>query len=133
MTIGETSRRSGWSPRMLRYLEQEGLVVPARSEAGYRRYGIRELNQLNALAELRSRFDVGLAELEFALRLRREPALRGAVETWLAGTTVPGLEETSRPGSSGSSASTSGCSRPTRPELTTTEERIDGSRHCDTT
>ena len=27
MTIGETSRRSGWSPRMLRYLEQEGLVV----------------------------------------------------------------------------------------------------------
>jgi DNA-binding transcriptional MerR regulator len=78
---------------MLRYLEQEGLVVPARSEAGYRRYGIRELNQLNALAELRSRFDVGLAELEFALRLRRESALRGAVETWLAGTTVPGLEE----------------------------------------
>ena len=95
MTIGETSRRSGWSPRMLRYLEQEGLVVPARSEAGYRRYGIRELNQLNALAELRSRLDVGLAELEFALRLRRESALRSAVETWLAGTTVPGLEETS--------------------------------------
>jgi MerR family transcriptional regulator, copper efflux regulator len=95
MTIGETSRRSGWSPRMLRYLEQEGLVVPARSEAGYRRYGIRELNQLNALAELRSRFDVGLAELEFALRLRHESALRGAVETWIAGTTVPGLEETS--------------------------------------
>ena len=95
MTIGETSRRSSWSPRMLRYIEQEGLVVPARSEAGYRRYGIRELNQLNALAELRSRFDVGLAELEFALRLRRESALRGAVETWLAGTTVPGLEETS--------------------------------------
>ena len=94
MTIGETSRRSGWSPRMLRYLEQEGLVVPARSEAGYRRYGIRELNQLNALAELRSRFDVALAELEFALRLRRDSALRGAVETWLAGTTVPGLEET---------------------------------------
>ena len=32
MTIGETSRRSGWSPRMLRYLEQVGLVVPGRSE-----------------------------------------------------------------------------------------------------
>ena len=40
---------------MLRYLEQEGLVVPARSDSGYRRYGIRELNQLNALAELRTR------------------------------------------------------------------------------
>ena len=94
MTIGEASRRSGWSPRMLRYLESEGLVVPPRSQAGYRRYGIRELNQLNSLAELRARFDVELAELEFALRLRREAALRAAVETWLAGTTVPEADQT---------------------------------------
>ena len=95
MTIGEASRRSGWSPRMLRYLEAEGLVVPERSESGYRRYGIRELNQLNALADLRERFGVELAELEFAVRLRREPAVRAAVETWLSGTTVPAAEETS--------------------------------------
>ncbi len=95
MTIGEASRRTGWSPRMLRYLEQEGLVVPARSDSGYRRFGIRELNQLNALADLRAHFDVELAELEFALRLRREPALRGAVETWLAGTSIPAYDETS--------------------------------------
>jgi DNA-binding transcriptional MerR regulator len=79
---------------MLRYLEQEGLVVPMRSAAGYRRYGIRELNQLNALAELRINFGVELAELEFALRLRREPSLRAAVETWLAGTSVPAPEQT---------------------------------------
>jgi MerR family copper efflux transcriptional regulator len=95
MTIGETSRRTDWSPRMLRYLEQDGLVVPVRSESGYRRYGIRELNQLTALADLRARFDVELVELEFALRLRREPALRGAVESWLAGTTVPEPDEIS--------------------------------------
>ncbi len=95
MTIGETSRRSGWSPRMLRYLEQEGLVVPARSDAGYRRYGIRELNQLNALADLRARFGVDLQALEFALRLRREPALNAAVETWLAGTSIPDTEQIS--------------------------------------
>jgi MerR family transcriptional regulator, copper efflux regulator len=94
MTIGEASRRSGWSPRMLRYLEQEGLVVPARSDAGYRRYGIRELNQLNALTDLRTQFDVELVEIEFALRLRREPSLRAAVETWLAGTSVPAGEQT---------------------------------------
>jgi MerR family transcriptional regulator, copper efflux regulator len=73
---------------MLRYLEHEGLVVPARSGAGYRSYGIRELNQLNALADLRSRFGVGLDELAFVVRLRREPELRGAVQTWLAGTDV---------------------------------------------
>ena len=96
MTIGETSRRSGWSPRMLRYLEQEGLVVPARSDSGYRRYGIRELNQLNALGELRARFGVELVELEFALRQRREPEVRPAVETWLAGTSVPEPDQ-SRP------------------------------------
>jgi len=93
LTIGEASKRTGWSPRMLRYLEQEGLVVPGRSQAGYRRYGIRELNQLNALADLRTRFDVDLVELEFALRLRREPELRAAVETWLAGTSVPAPDQ----------------------------------------
>src|SRR6188768_1290560 len=96
LTLGETSRRSGWSPRMLRYLEQEGLAVPARSDSGYRRYGIRELNQLNALGELRARFGVELVELEFALRLRREPEVRAAVETWLAGTSVPEPDQ-SRP------------------------------------
>lgn len=89
MTIGEAGRRTGWSARMLRYLEEEGLVVPGRTPAGYRCYGIRELNQLRTLATLRSAFGVGLDELAFALRLRREPDLRAAVETWLAGTSDP--------------------------------------------
>jgi DNA-binding transcriptional MerR regulator len=93
MTIGEASRRSGWSARMLRYLEQEELVVPERSEAGYRRYGMRELNQLNALGLLRERFGVGLDELAFVVRLRRDPELRAAVETWLAGTDVSATEQ----------------------------------------
>ncbi len=93
-TIGEASRRSGWSPRMLRYLEDEGLVVPARTAAGYRRYGIRELNQLRGVAELRRGFGVELVELAFALRLRHDTELRGAVETWLAGTTTPAPETT---------------------------------------
>jgi DNA-binding transcriptional MerR regulator len=95
MTIGEASRRTGWSPRMLRYLERRGLVLPERSGAGYRGYGIRELNQLTALRELRARFGVGLVELEFALRLRRDPALRAAVETWLEGTSIPAPERPS--------------------------------------
>jgi MerR family copper efflux transcriptional regulator len=70
---------------MLRYVERLGLVVPERTEAGYRLYGLRELNQLRSLAELRRRFGVALDELAFAARLRREPRLRAAVETWLAG------------------------------------------------
>ncbi|MGH3079487.1 MAG: MerR family transcriptional regulator [Gaiellaceae bacterium] len=91
-SIGETSARSGWSPRMLRYLEGAGLVVPGRTPAGYRRYGIRELNQLRALGALRTGFGVELDELAFAIRLRREPELRRVVDTWLAGTDVPAVD-----------------------------------------
>lgn len=86
LTVGEAAARSGWSPRMLRYLERMGLVVPQRTPAGYRVYGLLELNQLRSLAELRRRYGLSLDDVSFALRLRREPELRAAVETWLAGT-----------------------------------------------
>jgi len=95
MTIGEASRRSGWSPRMLRYLEHEGLVVPTRTGSGYRQYGIRELNQLRTLADLRREFGVDLSELAFAVRLAAEQKLRAAVETWLAGSVSASEEVTS--------------------------------------
>ena len=86
LRVGEAAASTGWSARMLRYVERSGLVIPARSESGYRLYGVRELNQLRALDELRRRFGVELDELGFVVRLRREPALQAAVETWLAGT-----------------------------------------------
>ncbi len=86
LPVGEAAARSGWSPRMLRYIEEIGLVVPKRTPAGYRVYGLLELNQLRSLAELRRGFGAGLDEMAFALRLRRDPELRAAVETWLAGT-----------------------------------------------
>ena len=85
ITVSEAAGRTGWSARMLRYLERSGLVVPSRSASGYRLYGLRELNQLRSLAELRRRFRVEIGDLAFAARLRREPALRAAVETWFAG------------------------------------------------
>ena len=84
LTVGEAARRTGWSARMLRYLEEHGLVLPERTRAGYRLYGLRELNQLRSLRELRRRFALELADLVFAARLRREPALRRAVDAWLA-------------------------------------------------
>ena len=85
LTVKEAGEHAGWSPRMLRYLERVGLVVPRRTGAGYRLYGLRELNQLRSLAELRSRFDIQISDLVFAARLRREPELRKAVDGWLAG------------------------------------------------
>lgn len=84
VTVGSAATRTGWSPRMLRYLEQQGLVVPCRSASGYRVYGLGELNQLTALRDLRRKFDLELGELAFAARLRRESALRAAVASWLA-------------------------------------------------
>jgi MerR family transcriptional regulator, copper efflux regulator len=88
MTVGRAAAATGWSPRMLRYLEQARLVIPTRSPSGYRLYGLRELNQLRSLRELRRRYDADLADVAFAARLRREPTLRAAVETWLTGADV---------------------------------------------
>jgi len=83
--VGHAAAHTGWSARMLRYLEQAGLVVPSRTAAAYRLYGLRELNQLRSLAELRQRFGLGIGDVVFAARLRREPELRAAVDGWLAG------------------------------------------------
>ena len=83
--VGEAAARTAWSPRMLRYLERLGLVVPNRTSSRYRLYGLRELNQLRSLSELRARFGLEISDLLFAARLRREPELRRAVDGWLAG------------------------------------------------
>jgi DNA-binding transcriptional MerR regulator len=82
LTIHEAAETTGWSPRMLRYVEQLGLVEPRRSTKGYRLYGPEELQRLRTLRELLERHGIALAEVGFALRLRRDAQLRGAVETW---------------------------------------------------
>jgi DNA-binding transcriptional MerR regulator len=84
LTVSDAAAESGWSARMLRYLEAHRLVVPRRTGAGYRLYGLSEVNRLRTLRDLRDRFGVELAELSFARRLRREADLREAVDAWLA-------------------------------------------------
>ena len=84
LTIHEAAQTTGWSARMLRYVERAGLVIPPRSGSGYRVYGPGELQRLRTLRELLGRFDLGLAEVGFAQRLRRDDALRAAVDGWLA-------------------------------------------------
>jgi MerR family transcriptional regulator, copper efflux regulator len=88
-SVSEAAARTGWSARMLRYLESTGLVVPERAPSGYRRYGEHELALLRGLQELRSAFAVELDDVAFVIRMRRRPELRAAVEQWLEGTTVP--------------------------------------------
>ncbi len=82
LTIQEAAQTTDWSPRMLRYIEQAGLIEPQRSEAGYRLYGPGELQRLRTLRELTSRFEVGLGEIGFAKRLRNEPELAAAIGAW---------------------------------------------------
>jgi MerR family copper efflux transcriptional regulator len=83
LTIHEAARTTGWSPRMLRYVERVGLVEPARSASGYRLYGPAELQRLRTLRELLEEHDIGLSDMAFASRLRRDPELRLAIDAWL--------------------------------------------------
>jgi MerR family copper efflux transcriptional regulator len=83
LTIHEAAETTGWSPRMLRYVERVGLVEPARSASGYRLYGPAELQRLRTLRELLDEHEIGLSDLAFAARLRKEPELRDATEAWL--------------------------------------------------
>jgi DNA-binding transcriptional MerR regulator len=52
LTIHEAAATTGWSARMLRYIEDAGLVAPSRSLSGYRLYGPAELQRLRTLREL---------------------------------------------------------------------------------
>lgn len=86
LTINEAATVTGWSARMLRYVEQTGLVTPARSESGYRLYGAGELQRLRTLKELLGQFGVSLSDVAFAQRMAGDPELRDAVQRWLEST-----------------------------------------------
>jgi MerR family copper efflux transcriptional regulator len=82
LTIHQASETTGWSPRMLRYIESSGLVAPRRSSSGYRLYGPAELQRLRTLRELLTEHGLALSDVAFASRLRTEPPLRAATEAW---------------------------------------------------
>jgi MerR family transcriptional regulator, copper efflux regulator len=84
LTINEAAQTTGWSARMLRYVERTGLVSPGRSASGYRLYGPAELQRLRTLKELLNRFELGLSDVAFAARIQHDQELRQAVSSWLA-------------------------------------------------
>jgi MerR family copper efflux transcriptional regulator len=83
LTINEAAETSGWSPRMLRYIERMGLVEPPRSAGGYRLYGPGELQRLRTLRELLDHHGLALGEVGFARRMQHDDELRRTVEGWL--------------------------------------------------
>ena len=82
LTIHEAAETTGWSARMLRYIERVGLIEPQRSGSGYRLYGPAELQRLRTLRELLAEHGLALSDIAFASRLREEPPLRAATEAW---------------------------------------------------
>src|ERR687885_2025820 len=82
LTINEAAETTGWSPRMLRYLERVGLIEPGRSDSGYRIFGPGELQRLRTLRELLARFGCALSDVAFAKRMRGDERLRAELERW---------------------------------------------------
>ena len=72
LTINEAATTTGWSPRMLRYVEQLGLVEAPRSAAGYRLYGPAQLQRLRTLRGLLDAHDLELGDVGVALRLEQD-------------------------------------------------------------
>jgi MerR family copper efflux transcriptional regulator len=83
LTIHEAAETTGWSSRMLRYLETVGLIEPPRNGAGYRIYGAGELQRLRTLRELLDGHGLGPSDVAFAKRMRTETELEDAVARWL--------------------------------------------------
>ena len=83
LTIHEAAETTGWSSRMLRYIERVGLVEPSRSASGDRLYGPPELQRLRTLRELLEAHYIGLSDVAFGLRLRDDAQLRADTEAWL--------------------------------------------------
>ena len=75
--IGEAARRSNVSAKMVRHYEALGLLPPvARTQAGYRQYGEREVHTLRFIRRARD-LGFGMAEISELLKLwqnRRRPS-----------------------------------------------------------
>src|SRR5881275_1211222 len=82
LTIQQAADATGWSQRMLRYLEQAGLVSALRTPGGHRHYGPRQIERLQKLRELIDAHGLGITDIAFELRMRSDPQLARSVDDW---------------------------------------------------
>jgi adenosylhomocysteinase len=82
LTIQQAAEATGWSQRMLRYLEQAGLVAALRTSGGHRLYGPRQIERLQGLRELLAAHELGITDVAFELRMRTDPEVARAVDEW---------------------------------------------------
>ena len=96
MNIGEASRASGVSAKMIRHYESIGLVPPAdRRDSGYRDYGTADLHRLGFIRHAR---DLGfsLDRIRVLLGLWSDPARSNAEVKAIARAHVKELEQRAR-------------------------------------
>ncbi|HRO27592.1 MAG TPA: Cu(I)-responsive transcriptional regulator [Luteimonas sp.] len=93
MNIGQASKASGVSAKMIRYYEQNGLLPPAeRSEAGYRIYSDSDIHKLRFVRRAR---DLGfqIAEISDLLELWNDRSRQSADVRRLAQSHIGELRE----------------------------------------
>lgn len=79
MKIGELSRRTGVSTRLLRYYEEQGLISPARSANTYREYDETEVAQVErAVGLVRAGLPTRLARVVLDLERTQDDDLAAA-------------------------------------------------------
>src|SRR6202012_4587207 len=82
LTIQQAAEATGWSQRMLRYLEQAGLVAALRTPGGHRSCGPRQIERLQRLRDLIDTHQLGITDIAFELRMRTDAGLAHAIDDW---------------------------------------------------
>lgn len=73
VTIGQAAKQTGLSAKMIRYYEEEGLLLKAnRTDAGYRLYNSHQLQQLGFIKQARA-LGFSIAQISSLLGLWRDP------------------------------------------------------------
>jgi DNA-binding transcriptional MerR regulator len=76
-SIGRFSKLTGITAKALYLYERRGLLTPRRSRAGYRRYGMRELTQLERVVALKG---LGLSLQQIAAMTKDEARATGLLQ-----------------------------------------------------
>jgi MerR family copper efflux transcriptional regulator len=93
MNIGEASKASGVSAKMIRHYESIGLLrPPARASNDYRQYAERDLHELRFIARART-LGFSMKEISELLSLWRNRRRASAQVRAIAGTHLKALEQ----------------------------------------